>query len=65
MGLRELCPFNYLPRFYGCEGRFVSYLIANRKDAFSCDETHLWNRIKLQTKKHTSGVFILIAYMYI
>ena len=30
--------FKPLPSFFGCAGRFVSYLVANPKDRFSRDE---------------------------
>ena len=30
-----------LPSFFGCTGRFVSYLVANPKDRFSRDESHI------------------------
>ena len=43
--------FKTLTSFCGCAGRFVSYLVANPEDRFSCDKAHVaYLRFCLKTR---------------
>ena len=45
--------FKTLASFCGCAGRFVSYLVANPQDRFSCNEAHLCLMASITVNLHT------------